>query len=115
MNALACVTRTMRMGMADLGKAARNAGITGRREIIKPSRKIRSTGHDIERRTINEAQIPGIKMGRDKPFLDSLNMHQAFVHRYLFGFTKNQHAVIEEFKIEMHEIADFDFALSAVI
>ncbi len=37
MNVLAYAIRTMKMGMKDLGKAARSAAITGPREIIKPS------------------------------------------------------------------------------
>ena len=68
MSGLACAIRTMRIGMAGLGKAARNAAITGHREIIRPLRKTRLTGPDIERWEINEGQIPGIKIGRYKPF-----------------------------------------------
>jgi hypothetical protein len=64
MNALACAIRTMRIGMADLGRAARNAAITGHREIIRPLQKTRLTGPDIERWKLNEAQILGIKMRR---------------------------------------------------
>jgi hypothetical protein len=60
------------MGMAGRGKAARNAGSTGRQETIKPFPRIRSTGHDIEGWELNEVQIPGIKIGRYEPFLDSL-------------------------------------------
>lgn len=50
--------------MRGLGKAARDAGITGHREIIKPLLRIQLTGHDTEDCKLNEAQIPGIKMGR---------------------------------------------------
>ena len=63
--------------MAGLGKAARNAAITGHREIIRPLRKTRLTGPDIERWEINEGQIPGIKIGRYKPFLDGLGLESS--------------------------------------
>lgn len=59
--------------MVGLGKAARNAVSTGRQETIKPFPRIRSTGHDIAWWELNEVQIPGIKIGRYQPFLDSLS------------------------------------------
>jgi hypothetical protein len=75
MSGLACAIRTTRTGTTGLGKAASNAAITGHREIIRPLRKTRLTGPDIKRWQINEGQIPGIKIRRYEPFLDSLNQH----------------------------------------
>ena len=48
--------------MVVLGKAVRNAVISGRHEITKPMRKIQSIGQDIERWEVNEVQIPGTKI-----------------------------------------------------
>ena len=48
--------------MVALGKAARNAVISGRREITKPMRKTPSIGQDIEGWDVNEVQIPGTKI-----------------------------------------------------
>ena len=45
------------------GKAARNAVISGRREITKPMRKTLSIGQDIEGwNAVREAQISGTKI-----------------------------------------------------
>lgn len=48
--------------MVARGKAARNAVISGRREMTKPMRKTQSIGPDIELRDVHEAQIPGTKI-----------------------------------------------------
>ena len=48
--------------MVALGKAVRNAVISGRREITKPMRKTPSIGQDIEGWKVNEVQIPGTKI-----------------------------------------------------
>ncbi len=48
--------------MVALGKAVRNAVISGRPEITKPMRKTLSIGPDIEWWDIREAQIPGTKI-----------------------------------------------------
>jgi len=48
--------------MVALGKAVRNAVISGRHEITKPMRKTQSTGQDIEGWDVNEVQIPGTKI-----------------------------------------------------
>ncbi len=64
MNVLAYAIRTMKMGMKDLGKAARSAAITGPREIIKPLPNIPLTGHVTEQHNHNKVQIPGTQMGR---------------------------------------------------
>ena len=48
--------------MVALGKAARNAVISGHREIPKPMRKTLSIGQDIEGwMVVNAVQIPGTK------------------------------------------------------
>ncbi len=45
------------------GKAARNAVISGRREMTKPMRKTLSIGQDIEGwNAVHEAQISGTKI-----------------------------------------------------
>ncbi len=52
----------MRINMAALGKAVRNAVISGRHEITKPMRKTQSIGQNIEGwMVVNEVQIPGTK------------------------------------------------------
>ena len=51
------------MGTAALGKAAKNAGISGRHAITKSMRKIRSIGRDIAGWDVNEVQIPGTTIG----------------------------------------------------
>ena len=48
--------------MVVLGKAVRNAVISGPREITKPMRKTQSIGRDIEGWDVNEGQIPGTKI-----------------------------------------------------
>ena len=48
--------------MVALGKAARNAVISGHREMTKPLRKTLSIGRDIEGWEGNEVQIPGTKI-----------------------------------------------------
>ena len=58
--------------MKGLGKAARNVVSSGRPEITKSLRRIRLTGRAIELCKVGEVQIPGIKIGCYKPFLDSL-------------------------------------------
>jgi hypothetical protein len=51
----------MKINMVALGKAVRNAAISGHREITKPMRKAPSTGRDIEGE-VNEVQILGTKI-----------------------------------------------------
>jgi hypothetical protein len=58
--------------MVALGKAVSNAVSSGRHEITEPMRKTQSTGPDIERREVNEVQIPGKKIEPQWPFLDTL-------------------------------------------
>ncbi len=49
--------------MVALGKAVRNAVISGRHEITKPMRKTQSIGQDIEGWiAVHEAQISGTKI-----------------------------------------------------
>ncbi len=48
--------------MVALGKAVRNAVISGHREITKPMRKTLSIGQDIAGWEVNEVQIPGTKI-----------------------------------------------------
>ena len=72
MNALACAIRTTRISMGGLGKAARNAAISGRREMIKPLRSIRSTGPDIEGWKITRSKSRARKLSLSGPFLDTL-------------------------------------------
>jgi hypothetical protein len=52
----------MRINMVARGKAARNAVISGHREMTKPMRKTLSIGQDIEGWDVNEVQIPGTKI-----------------------------------------------------
>ena len=59
--ALACAIPTMRTSMAARGKAVSNAGISGRRAITKPMRRILSIGRDIEGE-VSEVQIPVTKI-----------------------------------------------------
>ena len=61
-NASACVIPTMRINMAALGKAVRNAVISGCHEMTKPMPKTQSIGPDIEGCEINEVQIPDTKI-----------------------------------------------------
>jgi len=48
--------------MVARGKAARNAVISGHREMTKPMQKTLSIGQDIEGWDVNEVQIPGTKI-----------------------------------------------------
>jgi hypothetical protein len=53
----------MRINMVARGKAARNAVISGHREMTKPMRKTLSIGQDIEGwNAVHEVQIPGTKI-----------------------------------------------------
>jgi len=59
--------------MAARGKAVSSAVSSGRHEITKGMRKIRSIGQDIEWWwKVNEVQIPGTKIALYRAFLDSL-------------------------------------------
>ncbi len=58
--------------MVALGKAVRNAVLSGRHESTKPMRKTQSIGPDIEGGEVNEVQIPVTKIEPQRPFLDTL-------------------------------------------
>ena len=76
MSVLACAIPTMRIGMVGLGRVVRNAVISGRREIIKPMRRIPSIGPDIEAwAPCHEAQIGGTENRLYKALLDTLVSH----------------------------------------
>src|SRR5437764_2630204 len=79
MNALVCAIPTMRISTVVLGKAVRNAGISGRHVITKLMRKIQSIGQNIERWERDEVQIPGTNIALSRAMLDALshNQHQA--------------------------------------
>ena len=62
----------MRITMVALGKAVRNAVLSGRHESTKPMRKTQSIGPDIEGGEVNEVQIPVTKIEPQRPFLDTL-------------------------------------------
>jgi hypothetical protein len=68
----------MRINMGGLGKAVRNAGISGRRETTKSMRKTPSIGRDIEEWEVHEAQIPGTQIEPQRPFLDTLGNDSLF-------------------------------------
>src|SRR4029450_13117570 len=72
MNALVCAIPTMRISTVVLGKAVRNAGISGRHVITKGMRKIQSIGQNIERWERDEVQIPGTKIALERAILDAL-------------------------------------------
>ena len=60
-----------------LGKRVSNAVSAGRRKRTKPLRNIRSMCRDIERRNVNEGQIPGTKIEPQRPLLDTLVLRTA--------------------------------------
>jgi hypothetical protein len=62
----------MRISTVVLGKAVRNAGISGRHVITKGMRKIQSIGQNIERWERDEVQIPGTKIALERAILDAL-------------------------------------------
>jgi hypothetical protein len=62
----------MRISTVVLGKAVRNAGISGRHVITKLMRKIQSIGQNIERWERDEVQIPGTKIALERAILDAL-------------------------------------------
>ena len=62
--------------MVALGKAVSNAVSSGRHAITEPMRKTQSIGPDIERREVNEVQIPGKQIEPQRPFLDTLVLRQ---------------------------------------
>jgi putative transposase len=72
----------MRIGMGDRGKAARNAGISGRHAITNSTPRTPSIGRDIEilrhGREAHEAQITSTKNARDGAFLDTLMQTQIY-------------------------------------
>ena len=72
MSALVCAIPTMRISMAALGRAARNAVIFGRHEMTKPMRKTRSIGQNTEGDG-DKVQIPGTKIDLQRSFLDTLS------------------------------------------
>lgn len=56
-----------------LGKAVRNAGISGRHVMTKRMRKIPSIGQNIERWERDEVHIPGTKIALERAILDALD------------------------------------------
>ena len=72
MNALVCAIPTMRISTVVLGKAVRNAGISGRHVSTELMRKIQSIGQNIERWERDEVQIPGTKIALERAILDAL-------------------------------------------
>jgi hypothetical protein len=73
MSALACVIPTMRIGMGGRGKAASNAGSSGRHEITDSTPRTPLIGPDIEAWAGgHEAQIMSTKSAREEAFLDTL-------------------------------------------
>ena len=64
----------MRISTVVLGKAVRNAGISGRHVITKLMRKIQSIGQNIERWERDEVQIPGTKIALERAILDALDV-----------------------------------------
>jgi hypothetical protein len=78
MSALACVIPTMRIGMGGRGKAARNAGSSGRHEITDSTPRIPLIGPDIEAWAGDRAaQIMSTKSAREEAFLDTLGLAMA--------------------------------------
>ena len=73
MSALACVIPPMRIGMRGRGKAASNAGSSGRHAITDSTPRIPLIGPDIEAWAgDHEAQIMSTKSAREEAFLDTL-------------------------------------------
>ena len=70
----------MRISTVVLGKAVRNAGISGRHVITKLMQKIQSIGQTIERWERDEVQIPGTKIALERAILDALPLSQYFLH-----------------------------------
>ena len=62
----------MRISTVVLGKAVRNAGISGRHVITKLMQKIQSIGQTIERWERDKVQIPGTKIALERAILDAL-------------------------------------------
>jgi hypothetical protein len=74
MSALVCVIPTRRIGMRDRGKAARNAGSSGRHAITDSTPRIPLIGLDIEAWAgDHEAQIMSTTSAREEAFLDTLD------------------------------------------
>ena len=72
MSALVCAIPTMRISTVVLGKAVRNAGISGRHVITKLMRKIQSIGQNIEPWERDKVQMPGTKIALERAILDTL-------------------------------------------
>src|SRR4029450_3678327 len=85
MNALVCAIPTMRISTVVLGKAVRNAGISGRHMITKLMRKIQSIGQNIERWERDEVQIPGTKIALERAILDTLREWRVHCEELTFG------------------------------
>ena len=68
--------------MVVLGKAVRNAGISGRHVITKLMRKIQSIGQNIERWERDEVQIPGTKIALERAILDALGWRASAIPAY---------------------------------
>jgi len=83
MNALVCAIPTMRISTVVLGKAVRNAGISGRHVITKRMRKIQSIGQNIERWERDEVPIPGTKIALSRAILDTLTLDSGYVSQEL--------------------------------
>ena len=73
-NALRYAIPTIVTSTQVLGKRVSNAVSSGRRKSTKPMRNIRSMCRDIERRDVNEGQIPGTKIEPQRPLLDTLSV-----------------------------------------
>ena len=77
MSALACVILTMRIGMGGRGKAASNAGSSGRHAITDSTPRTPLIGPDIEAWAGgHEAQIMNTKSAREEAFLDTLSLEK---------------------------------------
>jgi hypothetical protein len=79
MNALVYAIPTMRINTVALGKAVRNAEISGRHVITKLMRKIQSIGQNMERGERDEVQIPGTKIALERAILDALSQAHQYV------------------------------------
>ena len=71
-NALRYAIPTIVTSMQALGKRVSHAVSSGRRKSTKPMLNIPSMYRDIDRRGVNEGQLPGKKIEPQRPFLDTL-------------------------------------------
>jgi hypothetical protein len=77
----------MRISTVVLGKAVRNAGISGRHVITKLMRKIQSIGQNIERWERDEVQIPGTKIALERAILDALVYPSLWVIHFFMQYS----------------------------